>query len=87
MADKVSGIVTDNAANIVKAFTIFPPLDDQDGDEDQDDAVDIELVSVRDKPDYFPPERSLCFTHTLQLVIHDALEQAGPFKTGDGKGV
>ncbi|RXM33855.1 hypothetical protein EOD39_5165 [Acipenser ruthenus] len=69
MADKVSGIVTDNAANMVKAFTIFPPLDVQDGDEDQDEAVDIEVVIVNDKLDYFPPERSSCFARTLQLAL------------------
>ncbi|MGH0162090.1 UNVERIFIED_CONTAM: hypothetical protein FKN15_042250 [Acipenser sinensis] len=64
MADKVSGLVTDTAANMVKAFTIFPPLNVQNGDEDQDEAVDIEVVSVSDKLDYFPPERSPCFTHS-----------------------
>ncbi|MGH0147293.1 UNVERIFIED_CONTAM: hypothetical protein FKN15_010205 [Acipenser sinensis] len=80
MADKVSGIVTDNAANMVKAFTIFPPLDVQDGAEDQDEAVGIDVVSVSDKLNYFPPECSPCFAHTLQLVVRDALEQAGPLR-------
>ncbi|MGH0145308.1 UNVERIFIED_CONTAM: hypothetical protein FKN15_049092 [Acipenser sinensis] len=79
MADNVSGIVTDNAANMVKTFTIFPPWDVQDSDKDQDEA-DIEVASVRDKLDYFSPKRSPCFVHMLQLVVCDALEQAGPLR-------
>ncbi|MGH0147370.1 UNVERIFIED_CONTAM: hypothetical protein FKN15_067437 [Acipenser sinensis] len=66
---------------MVKVFTMFPPSDVQDSATDQDVSADVvDLVDVSDELDYLPPEWSPCFAHTLQHVVCDALEQAGPIK-------
>ncbi|XP_048867862.1 E3 SUMO-protein ligase ZBED1-like isoform X4 [Brienomyrus brachyistius] len=80
--NKVSFIVTDNASNILKAFTLFPPMAVVDDEEEmeQDAVSDLHVVNIDEEMMYFPPERSPCFVHTLQLVVRDALDQVGSIK-------
>jgi len=70
-------VITDNAANMVKAFSIFPEELSQDTDEESDGIV--ECRPATDEFDYLPSERSPCFAHTLQLVVRDGLQHAGPY--------
>ena len=83
-------IVTDTAANVVKAFSLsgmkslrkITTDDDVDvGDDVIDDGDDdedyLQEVTITDESDFLPPHRSRCFAHTLQLVVNDGLEQAG----------
>ena len=78
---RISTIVTDNAASMVKAFSL-PGSESlcvcSDEEDDQDDG--LEEVVVADVLDYLPSHRSPCFAHTLQLVVKDSLEQAGQLK-------
>ena len=78
---KVTNIITDNAANMIKAFTLpgYEVACDDGDDTNSDDADDDDLVqghSITD--DIHTAERIPCFAHTLQLVIRDGLKQAGP---------
>lgn len=85
--NKVSFIVTDNASNMIKAFTLFPPMHVVESEEEeQDETSDFEVVNVEEETVYFPPERSSCFVHTLQLVVRDAMDDAGSIKKLTGKG-
>ncbi|XP_033874243.2 zinc finger BED domain-containing protein 4-like [Acipenser ruthenus] len=79
LAHRVSTIVTDNAANMVKAFTL-PGMEDLAQEEDEPEA-ESEEVTVTDEFDYLPPERSSCFAHTLQLAVKDGLKEAGQMRT------
>ena len=95
---EIVGIVTDNAAKMVKAFnkpdcvTFWPELpeetdneseisdDDQQSSSDSADDHENSLIrltinweSVEEAGDL--PDRYPCLTHTLQLVVHDGLQQ------------
>lgn len=66
----------------MKAFCLFPPAEAHDSDTDDDDydnRANLAEISITNEMDYLPPERSPCFIHTV-LVVHDALENAGPLK-------
>ncbi|KAJ8382634.1 hypothetical protein SKAU_G00034120 [Synaphobranchus kaupii] len=39
------------------------------------------MVNIEDEMTDVTPERSPCFVHTLQLVVRDAMDQAGPIKS------
>lgn len=88
VGSKVTTIVTDNAANMVKAFILFPVEQFEDDDDGNDFGVDdCDTLPSDDttptKPtvyEYLPPNRSPCFAHTLQLVIKDGLENDGQIK-------
>ena len=76
IADKISHIITDNATNMVKAFTL-PGMDDLATDDDEDD--DDDYLMEQPLPDdlvYLQGQRSPCFAHTLQLVVKDGLKEA-----------
>lgn len=86
---KVSFIIKDNASNMIKAFTLFPPVhvsdSESDGEDEEADDASVEVVNVDEEMMYFPPERLPCFTHTLQLVLRDALDDAASIKSLLGK--
>ena len=71
---KVGFIVTDNAANMIKAFSLpgFDVLSDSDSD--------LDTVDITDQLDYLPPSRLSCFAHTLQLVVKGGLKDTGQIK-------
>lgn len=78
--------MTDNASNMIKAFTVYPPIHvDNEEEEEQDDTSDFEVLDVEDEMAYFSPERSPCFVHSLQLVVRDAMDEAGSIKNLLGK--
>ena len=90
---KVSHIISDSAANILKAFSLpgFQPVlfndisDESDADsseseaDDHDDSV-IDSTENDNNPFQFLPEHDPCFTHILQLVDKDGLKEAGPLR-------
>jgi len=83
--NKVPFIVTDNASNMIKAFTLFPPMHVVESEEEEQDEIsDFEMVNVEEEM-VFPPERSSFFVHTLQLVVCDAMDDAGFIKNLLGK--
>ena len=80
LVSKVDTIVTDNAANMVKAFSLprMEELCDSHGDNDIDY---IDTVDITDELDYVPNKRMSCFAHTLHRVVKDGLKHAGPINT------
>lgn len=90
VGSKVTTIVTDNAGNMVKAFTLFPveQLEDDDADDGDDFGVDdcdtlpSDVVTPIKSSvyEYLPRNHSPFFTHTLQLVVKDGLENDDQIK-------
>ena len=80
----VTVIVTDNAANMIKAFSLpgmkTAAADESDDELDDDDSA-LTQPDITDELDYLPPDRHSCFAHTLQLVVHDGLKDAGQKKS------
>ena len=86
---KVDNIVTDNGANITRAFRLLeidyesqPDTFELDTDEEElqpvEDLSDDDLYQI--KPKHYP-----CFAHTIQLVIKDGLANADQIKRVLGK--
>lgn len=87
-------MVTDSAANMIKAFKLPNYSEDHD-DESVDSAESDELQPVTldgnfnrdmDFHDFYTDTSSFskrisCFTHVLQLVVKDGLKKAGPLQT------
>ena len=76
--DKVAAVITDNAANMLKAFITLPGmyrdavdnLDIEDEDDDEYEMItsfDFDVVG----------EHISCFLHTLQLVVKEGLQNIG----------
>ena len=79
--DKISHIVTDNAANMFKEFSL-PGFETtvtnetwSDDDDDEDD--DLTTAVSDDSLFEYVNDHISCFAHTLQLVIKDGFQQAG----------
>ena len=77
---KVGYIITDNAANMLKAFVKLPGAelergDDSESDEDEDQDFYIPVDSL--EKFYHIPQHISCFIHTLQLVVQDGLKDIG----------
>ena len=74
----MTAIITDNAANMLRAFVTLPGkyqemLDNADSDDDDDDLEETYHMS-----ELTPGELGThisCFLHTLQLVVKDGLEK------------
>ena len=82
MAENMIAIVTDNAANMKKAFaeaTAISSAADEissDGDDDDFQRVDINWNDVQDEVPVTIPKRYNCTAHTLQLAVNDGLKEA-----------
>ena len=82
---KISTITTDDASNMVKAFSLpffsssvkSPDEDTASKDESEDDD-DLTTGALEEDEIEHLSEHLPCFTHTLQLVISDGFKQAGP---------
>ena len=80
ISNKILTITTDNASNMVKAFSLpgfssdTKPCEtlEEDGDDDDFTTVPLQEQDTEHLPEHLP-----CFAHTLQLVIHDGFKQAG----------
>ena len=80
---RVSAVITDNAANMVKAFalpgmTTFANNDDDDDDQIDHDPLSDDGASAESDPEMlrFVTDNFGCFCHTLQLIVKDALKDA-----------
>ena len=89
-------MVTDSAANMVKAFKLpnytgegdddDESVDSAEGDEMQPVTIDGNLDIDADFNDFYMDassfsKRIACFTHVLQLVVKDGLKEAGPLQS------
>lgn len=79
IADKVKHVVTDNGANMLKAFSFpgYKQQDDSDEDERDDDDEEMESTFQNDPTvcDLLPVEQYSCYAHTLKLVIKDGFKK------------
>ena len=80
---RVSAVITDNAANMVKAFALPGMATFANNDDDNDDQIDHDPLSddgasVESDPEMlrFVTDHFGCFCHTLQLIVKDALKDA-----------
>ncbi|KAL0963742.1 hypothetical protein UPYG_G00310380 [Umbra pygmaea] len=80
---KLDYIISDNAANMRKAFTVcFPSEQEEDDDDAGDNVDDPELwhdLTLEDQQTVdaamAKKQRLQCFAHTLQLVVGDGLKE------------
>lgn len=79
ISDKVSYIVTDNAANMKKAFRASFPveLEQPNTDDTEDETDEDDLWNHEDSADDLDTgrERLSCFAHSLQLTVADGLKE------------
>ncbi|CAL9699779.1 unnamed protein product [Knipowitschia caucasica] len=78
--DKLDYIISDNAANMRKAFTVCFPSEQEDDDKDHlDDPLvwcDLSLEEQQTVDAAMSRKQRLqCFAHTLQLVVGDGLKE------------
>uniref|UniRef100_A0A8C7DJA5 HAT C-terminal dimerisation domain-containing protein n=1 Tax=Oncorhynchus kisutch TaxID=8019 RepID=A0A8C7DJA5_ONCKI len=80
--DKLDYIISDNAANMRKAFTVCFPIEQEDEVHDEDHLDDPELwndLTLEDQQTVdatiAKKQRLQCFAHTLQLVVGDGLKE------------
>lgn len=79
LSGRVWRIVTDNASNMIKAFSL-PGMESLEADS-EDGEGECSAVESPEHMEYLPVERVSCFAHTLQLVIKDGLKEAGQIRT------
>ena len=94
ISGKVDRVITDNASNMKKAFRLLEIScfeDDTAGEEDDHSNIDdleiIETEGLLNQLEFHQivPRHHACFDHTLQLVIKDALKNAGHIQRVLGK--
>lgn len=78
---KITNIITDNASNMISAFSLpgFTELVSSSvPDSDINDDADVEINTETDPELYqvLPSDHSSCFAHTLQLVVKDGFKGA-----------
>uniref|UniRef100_A0A3Q3BF94 HAT C-terminal dimerisation domain-containing protein n=1 Tax=Kryptolebias marmoratus TaxID=37003 RepID=A0A3Q3BF94_KRYMA len=79
--DKISYIITDNAANMKCAFKVHMPQQQSDDSDSEEDNLDDEHLweDINSEEDIDLPwssgERLSCFAHSLQLVVHDGMKE------------
>ena len=79
ISNKISTIITDNAYNMVNAFSLhrFDTLqqesDQSDSEDDFENYGDPNFELEDDALALLPPVRTSCFAHTPQLVVKDGL--------------
>lgn len=89
LSDKVSYIVSDNASNMAKAFSVAFPSCDAEAEEQL--LVDDESIwSSEEHPEDLlvgvsDAEHIRCFAHTLQLTVKDGLKHTKPLYGVMGK--
>ena len=82
ICNKISSIITDNASNMVKAFSLsgyintYQESDGSESEDDNDNHSEQIFDYEEDVLDLLLPTRSSCFAHTLQLVVKDGLNNA-----------
>ena len=85
IAHEISHIVTDNASNMIKAFS-FPGFENiaatDSSDDDSDEECDVmPIAPSSDSTLYeYVNDHVSCFAHTLQLVIKDGFKHAAAIK-------
>uniref|UniRef100_A0A3B4ZNS1 Uncharacterized protein n=1 Tax=Stegastes partitus TaxID=144197 RepID=A0A3B4ZNS1_9TELE len=78
---KISYIITDNAANMKCAFKVHMPQQQSDDSESEEENLDDEhlwedMTSVEDTElPWSSVERLSCFAHSLQLVVNDGMKE------------
>ena len=93
ISGKVDKVITDNASNMKKAFRLLEIsyFEDSTAEEDEDRSIDdlevIEAEGLLNQLEFHQivPKHHACFDHTLQLVIKDALKNAGLIQRVLGK--
>lgn len=75
ISDKVDFIITDNAANMKKAFKVIMADHSDDSEDDSEDEED--MVGEQLDTDFLlgSRQRLSCFAHSLQLVIGDGMKE------------
>lgn len=82
LAGKILSVVTDSAANMIKAFVTIPGYEQEDSSssDDEDDTEDLDTVLTEGLMDYIP-DHIKCFLHAMQNAIKEGLEKTGAAKT------
>lgn len=82
ICQKISYVITDNAANMKCAFKVHMPQRQSDDSKSEEENLDDEhlwedMTSVENTElPWTSGERLSCFVHSLQLVVNDALKEA-----------
>lgn len=79
ISSKITNIFTDNAANMISAFSLPGFFDTTSDTNDETDLEDDDLDDVNDSElfEVLSIEHNSCFAHTLQLAVKDGLKEAG----------
>ena len=84
ISGKVKNIITDNASNMKKAFRLLETQVDEDDNEDEEGDDTLQPVELTEELDLLPTHHP-CFSHTIQLVVKDGLDNADQVKRVLGK--